>query len=96
MKKIDIIGLGNSIIALIDGNSEDYRINDEIQIYISEVSKYIYGDNIDNLLFPLMDIVDKFKNYDFLVDDDYSPFTAGDKEIIKNFVKKINSKVRKG
>lgn len=96
MKKIDIIGLGNTIVALINGNSEDYRINDELQIYVYEASKYIYGNDINSLLFPLMDILDKFKNYDFLVDDKYFPFTLEDKETIKNLVKKINSKVREG
>lgn len=96
MKKIDILGLGNSIIALINGNSEDYRINDEIQVYINEASKYIYGNDINNLLFPLTDIADKFIFSEFLIDNNYSPFTVEDRKTIKTLVKKINSKVREG
>lgn len=79
MKKIDIISLGNTIIALINNNANDYRINDEIQVYISEASKYIYGNDINSLLFPVMDIMDKFITSEFLVDNNYSPFTLENK-----------------
>lgn len=35
MKKIDIINICNTVIALINNNAEDYRIKDEIKILSS-------------------------------------------------------------
>lgn len=96
MKKIDIIRMGNTIIALVNGGAEDYRINDELRVYVPEASRYIYGNDIDELLFPLVDIREKFIMSKFMVDVNYSPFTMEDKETIKILVKKINSKVREG
>lgn len=88
MKKIDILGLGNSIVALINGNVEDYRIYDEIEIYIEETLKYLKREDIYYLIYPVLDIIDIYNENNI--------FTWGDKETIKTIVKEINSKVREG
>lgn len=88
MKKIDIISLGNTIVAFVNGGAEDYRINDELQIYVPEASKYLNGEDIYYLVDPILDIIDTY--------NENNVFTWGDKETIKILVKKINSKVRKG